>query len=276
MEFLQQRYWHTVVMREDEDNIIAKTDYADNQLERRAAIKVDIPSFSITEAWLERIGRPGDMAERYQQIKELRGIKAYMGSGRQLREALQDAGDELERSLFNEAVICTVQAETFLFQERGFADAASYIEFWEKYYAGSCYYYSHLDKVETSWVDFIGPTLRQTDLFNRFKSQQVMRDAKGDYLVLGNLNDTFHQMSTYIKVNQRMKVTQAHGQLIRTPDAVCLAAASLADNLPGTDLSRLNKKELAMLLGAGQGCTHIIDLIWDSTCCLRGQAPFVA
>jgi len=276
MEFLQQCYWHTVVRREDEGTIIAQTDYSDSQVERRAVIRVDISSFSIIEARLERIGRPGDMAEKCHQIENLKGIKAYMGSGRQLREALQDAGDELERSLFNEAVICTVQAETFLFQERGFDDAASYIEFWEKYYAGSCYYYSHLDKVGTSWVDFVGPALRQTDLFNRFKSQQVMRDEKGDYLVLGNLNDTFHQMSTYIIVNQQLQVTQAYGQLIRTPDAVCLSAASLADNLPGTDLSCISKKELAMTLGAGQGCTHIIDLIWDSTCCVRGQAPFVA
>lgn len=271
MEFLQQRHWHTTVMREDKKTIIAKTDYMDNLIERRAVIKVDVFSLEITEAWLERLGRAGDMAEKRHYIEKLKGVKAYLGNGRPLKEALQEAGDQLERSLFNESVIGIIQAETFLFEERGYPDAATYNQFWEEYYLGSCRYYSNLDQVKSSWIDFVGTSLRQKNLFNRGKCQQMMRDQNGDYLIWGSLIDTFHQMGTFIKADQGMKITAAHGQLIRMPDAVCSSAAGLMDNLPGVDLSGISKKELAGILGAGQGCIHIIDLVWDSVqtiCCL--------
>jgi len=60
-------------------------------------------------------------------------------------------------------------------------------------------------------------------------------------------------------------VKEADGVLLRTPDIICREAASLLVNLHGLDLRGISKKELARLLGNGQGCVHVIDLVSDCT-----------
>ncbi|MDD3852173.1 MAG: DUF2889 domain-containing protein [Syntrophomonadaceae bacterium] len=264
MECLMQRIWQTAILRENEQYLIAETSYLDSRIERKAVMRVEINSLKTVEAWLERLGRPGDMLEKREYIEGLKGVPAYLGSGSQLKKGMQDIQDELERSLFNECVIGIVQAETFLFNERGYSSADEYSKSWEEFYAGSCRYYSHLDKINISWGDYIGPTGRALNLFNRAKSQQLMRDDKGQFIINGSLIDSFHQMSSHLVLDQDMKLISAHGQLLRAPDKVCFEAAVNMNNLIGQSLNGISKKELANLLGAGQGCVHLIDLVYDS------------
>lgn len=264
MECLMQRHWHTTIMRENEQHLMAETAYLDSRIERRAVMRVEIDSLKIVEAWLERLGRPGDMLEKREYIEGLQGVPAYLGSGSQLKKGMQEIEDEMERSLFNECVIGIVQAETFLFMERGYNSADEYSKSWEDFYAGSCRYYSNLDKIKVSWGDYIGRTGRKKNLFNRSKSQQLMRDEKGDLIINGSLIDSFHQVSSHLILDQDMKVISAQGQLLRAPDKVCFDAATAMNNLIGKSLKGTSKKELANLLGAGQGCVHLIDLVYDS------------
>lgn len=264
MECLMQCHWYMTVFRENEQYLMAETSYLDSRIERRAVMRVETHSLKIVEAWLERLGRPGDMLEKREYIEGLKGVPAYLGSGSQLKKGMQDIEDELERSLFNECVIGIVQAETFLFNERGYSSADEYSKSWEEFYAGSCRYYSNLDKIKLSWGDYIGPTGRKLNLFNRSKSQQLMRDDKGYLIINGSLIDSFHQVSSYLVLDQDMKVISAHGQLLRAPDKVCFDAATAMNNLIGKRLYGTSKKELANLLGAGQGCVHLIDLVYDS------------
>lgn len=264
MEFLNQRHWHTKVRREDEQYLIAETDYLDSRIERRAVMRVETDSLKIVDAWLERLGRPGDTLEKREYIEGLKGVPAYLGSGHQLKKGMQDIKDELERSLFNDCVIGIVQAETFLFKERGYKNAGEYSKSWEEFYAGSCRYYSNLGEIKVSWGDYIGPTGRGLDLFNRAKSQQLMRDDQGNFIINGSLVDSFHQMSSNMVVDKDLKVISVHGQLLRAPDQVCFDAAAGMSNLIGTALPGISKKELANLLGGGQGCVHLIDLVYDS------------
>lgn len=58
-------------------------------------------------------------------------------------------------------------------------------------------------------------------------------------------------------------VEEADGVLLRTPDLVCRESAALLANLHGINLRRIAKKELAGILGKGQGCVHVIDLVCD-------------
>lgn len=264
LDFLLQRHWFTSVRKKDEQSIIALTDYMDNHIERRAGMEVEMSSLKIIGAWLTRLGRAGNMAEETVHVDSLKGVEAYLGSGRQMKAALQNAGDELERSLFNDCVIGVVQAETFFFDQRGYPDAEAYNDFWEKAYAGSCRYYSNLELVQSSWADFIGGSPRQADLFSRSKSQQLIKNQQGNQIIAGSLVDTFHQMASWLEFDAAGKVRGASGQVLRAPDQVCRLAADLTENLVGLSLSGKSKKEVAELMGAGQGCIHLIDLVWES------------
>ncbi|WP_157048957.1 DUF2889 domain-containing protein [Syntrophomonas palmitatica] len=259
-----QRIWHSSVVREDEHYLIAKTSYLDSLMERMAAMRVNSADLVIERAWLERLGRPGDMAESREYVEELKGVEAYLGSSSGLRTGLQGINNEAERSLFNDTVIAIVQAETFLFRERGYSDAAAYSRAWEEFYAGSCRYYSNLDRVKTTWGAYIGNSGREINLFDRGKSQQLYRDDDDNYIINGSLIDSFHQVNTRLELNKDMVVIAAHGHLLRVPDAVCRESALQMQNLKGRFIKGIAKKELAGLLGAGQGCVHLIDLVYDS------------
>jgi hypothetical protein len=264
LKHLMQRHWFTNIRKADAENILAVTDYMDNHMERRAFLKVETSSLKITEAWLERPGQAGNMTESTIYIDSLQGVQAYLGSGPQLREALKSIGENLERTLFNDCVIGIVQAETFLFPERGYQDVDAYNNFWEKSYVGSCRYYSNLDQVKKNWMDYIGFAPRRLNLFSRSKSQQLMEDEQGNRLVAGSLVDSFHQMASFLQIDPEGKVITASGQLVRGPDEVCFSAADFMDELRGIKLAGKSKKEIAGILGTSQGCIHLIDLVYDS------------
>lgn len=264
MDFLLQRCWHTSVLRENKDYIVSKTTYLDPWVERVAQLRMETGSLKIEKAWLERPGRPGNMAESREEIQGLRGVQAYLGNGLKIRQALRDVKDEMERFLINDSVIGVIQAETFLFKERGYDNAADYSRAWEKFYVGSCRYYSNLERVQNTWGGYIGLSAREDTLFDRFKNQQLYKDDKGYYLINASLIDSFHQVNTSLKLDDNMKVTAAHGQLLRVPDQVCRESTAQLANIEGILLAGMSKKDLAGLLGAGQGCVHLIDLVYDS------------
>ncbi|MDD4802843.1 MAG: DUF2889 domain-containing protein [Syntrophomonas sp.] len=264
MEFLLQRFWHIYVVRENDQYITAKASYMDGWMDRVASVRVHADSLEIDAAWLERLGRPGDMSESRENIIGLKGIKAYLGSGRQIRAALQDIMDETELSLFNDLVLGVVQAENFLLPARGYASISDYSRAFEESYVGSCRYYSNLERVNKTWGDYLGQKSRRDALFDRCKSQHLFRDNDDFYTINGSLIDSFHQVNLSLRLNREMKVTAAQGQLLRAPDDVCRESTVYLENLVGRMLPGLPRKELADLLGSGQGCVHVIDLAYDS------------
>jgi hypothetical protein len=92
----------------------------------------------------------------------------------------------------------------------------------------------------------------------------MYRDDKGGYVINGSLIDSFHQVNTHLELDKDMKVVAACGHLLRVPDAVCRESSLQMENIGSRLLPGMPKKELAHLLGAGQGCVHLIDLTYDS------------
>ncbi|MDD2586544.1 MAG: DUF2889 domain-containing protein [Syntrophomonadaceae bacterium] len=263
MEFLMQRYWHISVVRENDKFIRARTNYSDSRVEMAAVLRVAVDTLKIEAAWLDYTGRPPQVIERRENIESLRGVIAYLGNGLALRKALQAVENDVARSLFNELVIGIVQAETCLYQERGYATTSDYSDAWENFYAGSCRYYSNTDKIKVSWVDYIGQLERENNLFGRFKSQHLYREDSV-YKINGTILDSFHHVSTSLELDENLRVIEAEGGLLRVPDKVCQQSGMYLSNIKGRVLQGLTKKELAHLLGAREGCVHLIDLIYDS------------
>jgi len=196
------------------------------------------------------------------EVKGLAGVEAYFKCGPVLKETLADLG-AFPRSLFAETVRGIIQAETFLWSQRGFASPSEYSQYWEQFYIGSCRYYSHLERISKTWDEYCGPD-RITSLFNRFKSQSVYIDENKGFRVVGMLSDSFHELSVDLALDPNLLVTKANGVMLRVPDNVCCEAVAYISELPGNLLDGLGKKQIAGLLGAGEGCVHIIDLVYDA------------
>ena len=170
--------------------------------------------------------------------------------------------DPLAIALFSETIKGIIQAETFLLNERGFPSEEAYETKWMEFYSGSCRFFSNLDKATQSWYDHVGESKREGNLFVRFKTQSIFELGENRFLLTGNLSDSFHEVNVLLKLAGSI-VEEADGVLLRTPDPICRDATVFLSNLHGINLSGIRKKELAGILGKGQGCVHLIDLVSD-------------
>ena len=262
MKNVFQRNWYTEVRRSKNGLLKAKTSYVDTYREAVAHLVVDVNSFIIQEALWEEQRSSEAIKARAIQVTPLCGSEAYFSSGPALKEAAAFLNDPLAVALFSETIKGIIQAETFLLHERGFASEQDYVHKWRNFYSGSCRYFSSLNRVTKTWYDHVGESKREGNLFVRFKTQSLFDLGESQYLLTGNLSDSFHEVNVRIKLDG-FTVEEADGVLLRTPDLVCRESAALLANLHGINLRGIAKKELAGLLGKSQGCVHVIDLVSD-------------
>lgn len=245
--------------RQSTGQLNAQTMYCGTDREVGTRLRVDLVSFKILEATLENHSPPVTIMD----IPQIRGIEAYLKSGPAIRDALAHL-DYFPRELFAETIRGIIQAETFLYKERGFASASEYNEHWNKTFANSCRYYSNLDRITQKWVDY-ADYMRTGNLFNRFKTQSVYAiNDKGGYFIVATFCDSFHELSIEIETDNSLVITKANSTLLRAPDNVCREATVFLQQLPGHGTASLDKKKIAALLGKGDGCVHIIDTVYDA------------
>jgi len=58
-------------------------------------------------------------------------------------------------------------------------------------------------------------------------------------------------------------VSECSGDFLRGPDQVCFENVVLLSGLIGKNLSAMDKKEMAALIGGPLGCTHLFEIFWD-------------
>ncbi|MBT9172633.1 MAG: hypothetical protein DDT21_01019 [Syntrophomonadaceae bacterium] len=259
MQCLLQRIIQTRVSRSEGGMIVAETAGMEKGVEQTVILSVEPDSFLVREARLETFVTPAD--EAVIPLQQLRGVKAYLDGGSGLKSALKSL-DRPVASLVAEAVRGVVQAETYLLKERGFNSSAEYSNYWENMYAGSCRYYSNLERILHHWDEYAGSRERRNQLFLRSKTYLLYGLGPNHYLTIGSLVDTFHELNVRLETNNAV-IGLAEADFLRVPDPVCAEAASFLANLAGTDLRHLRKKDLAHFLGGGQGCIHLIDIIDD-------------
>jgi hypothetical protein len=190
-------------------------------------------------------------------------VEAYLGSGPALRGALSGSGADKALPLITESVRGIIQAETFLFRERGHEDSRSYDNYWNAMYADSCRYYSNLHRISVQWEQHIGDQARYGTLYNKFKTVAVFEEE--DRLqAAASMSDSFHEVGIGAGLDKHTgALATAHCRLLRGPDPVCFEAADFSHNLLGKKLGGMTKKELSGYLAGGQGCIHIIDTWHD-------------
>lgn len=256
---LWQRNFHTAV-RDEKKHLLAETVYQDSGREVATRLLVDSRTFRILEATLERPGRDGEASIL---VPGLHGKEAYLGAGRELREALAGVNDPLAVDLFAETVRGVVQAETFLYRERGFGSAVEYGRHWDKMYLQACRYYSNLERVTRRWEEYLVQERKGGYLFLRYKTYLLYQEAAAKYLVLGSFNDSFHEMNVSLRSDEQ--IVACNGDMLRVPDAVCLESTESLSCLLGADpLAFPSKKGVAGMLGGSQGCIHLVDLVSES------------
>ncbi len=113
-------------------------------------------SFRVRRARLDIYRSPGNSLNGGKDLPHLEGIEAYFNEAGQLLQAVGTEGNGMTRDLFNECINGMIQAETYVYEERGFPSPRAYEEFWEQYYSHSCRFYTHLGRTTHTWYRACG------------------------------------------------------------------------------------------------------------------------
>ena len=269
MDLLLQRNWF-ILARLEENGLISEAVYNGTDREIVARLLVDAKHFRVLGASWEVYRAPGLTLPLRREIEELYGLVAYFGCGEEFRRALSFLNDPFAAALFSESVRGIIQAETFLYKERGFPSSAVFEKDWVENYIGGCRYYSNLDRVTREWFEYIGYDKRTDNLFNRTKTQVLFRsEGQNTYRISSHLHDSFHGMALETVLDQDFTVRDISGMLLRAPDAVCKESASYLPELIGCNLNSLKRKDIYAKLGGAQGCVHFIEIAADGADTLK-------
>ncbi len=241
------------------DGLMVQTVQCGTVTEASAQLLVDPRTFIVRKARWEWHRPPGGRPPVSTAVPELEGVEAYFQKGASAFRMALENYPPLACELFIENIRALIQAESFLYAERGYPSLDAYVEHWKTFYLGSCRYYSNLDRVEAGWGRYVGQR-PGTNLFNRFEFLTRSSSVDG-VTVCAVLSDSFHEMSLkLVLTGENLKVRQADGAVLRAPDRLCFETAALVSGLEGAVLAGKSKKEIASLLGGGQGCVHLINL----------------
>ncbi len=254
-------YFTTVLRRNDE--LWSQCVYLSTDIEATGLLRVEVSSFNIKEARWDVYRSPAKALNGGSELLGLKGSEAFMHIGPILQEQVGERGGGLARELLAECVRGLMQAETFVYQERGYVSAKEYDDYWNETLKDSCRYFSNLDRVAQPWMDYIGDDVRDNSLYNRVKSTNILHGSENRLLINANFVDSFHELTVNVEADSDGTIRESTGNYLRAPDRVCFENSELLPKLVGKNLTGLNKKEIAKDLGFSSGCTHLVDLVYD-------------
>jgi len=233
------------------------------ELEAQAQLIVGVNDYIIVDATWEISIATGNIPLGRGTATEAIGAMANTGIGRALVELGQSRGGEKIKVLLFECVKSLMQAETYLYTERGYPDQPSYQAYWMDKERNGCRFYTCPKDNNPGWFNHVGSYKRGRNLFNRSKSY-ILSSQNGDYTIQGTFTDSYHEMSGEIRFHKSTGTIQ-HCELwvFRAPGESCREAADHGRQFVGMNLYALTRKQIVEVAGGMLGCYHLTDLLTD-------------
>jgi Protein of unknown function (DUF2889) len=247
----------------NEDVVYAKAIILSKEFEASAWLAVGASDYLIQEADWEISKAPENTSLGRGIVSDVIGVKANTGIGSALVHLTKSNGGVMIKSLIFECVKGLMQAETYLYQERGYADEAAYEAYWMDKESNGCRFYTHPASDKYGWFDHVGPYQRTGNLFNRCKSYQL--SAHGTEQTLqGTFHDSYHEMAGELKFDKATGIiSECNLSMFRAPGSSCLETTAHGRSFVGENIYSLTRKQVVGLVGGPHGCYHLTDLLAD-------------
>ncbi|MEL7656077.1 MAG: DUF2889 domain-containing protein [Bacillota bacterium] len=270
---LEQNCMFCTVNKEGK-HIASTTVFIGKNFEVQAQLLVDINSFQICRAEWEISRAYGNISLGKGNALELIGAEAYFNMKQALDKLKEPNGGTRIKSLFFECVKGLIQAETYVFAERGFSSEAAYETYWHEREKNGCRYYSHPNDWDSGWFEYVGSYKRQSNLFNKCKNYRLMKNGS-DLVGQGSFSDSYHEMSAELHFNKITGIISRCELLIfRAPEGICFENRMHGAKLVGTNCYTLTRRQVTEIVGGAQGCYHLADLITDLIALVNEQRVF--
>lgn len=255
-------YYHgtlsIAVRKLDESQVEVQCVLLSTGYEAVATLRVDAGSFQVQSAVWQVHRSPESQQNGGGEAHELVGVEAYFKAGPALK-AVGKAHGDLPRQLMAECVKGMIQAETYLFKERGYSTLQEYDDDYVKMSLDTCYLYSNMKRKTMPWLVYIANRDVGDCLFNRTKTisihyENAVARAEGFFI------DCFHELHITLEADAGL-VKKVDGEFVRVPDPICPEVALLLKGFENKLVVDLTKSEVGKGCGGGPGCAHLSDLM---------------
>jgi hypothetical protein len=262
MAIIGQRHIFCTIDRSG-DQVYAKAIILSKDFEASAWLAVGVSDYVIREAEWEISKAPPQVPTGKGTATDAIGVKANTGIGSALVRLKEANGGILIKSLIFECVKGLMQAETYLFAERGYADEESYEAYWMDKESNGCRFYTHPSQDKYGWFEHVGPYKRTGNLFNRCKSYQLSSHGT-DLTLQGTFHDSYHEMAGEIIFDEATgRIYDCSLSMFRAPGSSCLETTIHGADFVGENIYEMNRKQVVGLVGGPLGCYHLTDLMAD-------------
>jgi len=245
------------------DLVFAKAIILSKEFEASAWLAVGVSDYVIREADWEISKAPPTVPKGKGVANEAIGVRANTGIGRALVQLTEANGGILIKSLIFECVKGLMQAETYLFSERGYASEEAYEAYWMDKESNGCRFYTHPSQDKYGWFEHVGPYKRSGNLFNRCKSYQLSSHGT-DLTLHGTFHDSYHEMAGEISFDEATgRIYDCSLSMFRAPGSSCLETTIYGADFVGENIYDLTRKQVVNLVGGAKGCYHLTDLLAD-------------
>lgn len=261
----------TITVRKEKDQIVSETCWIDSAREYVGVICAEPDSLNILDAWVEILKKPSrgrEAGEKFisqsvMHFSFLQGTRAFIDGKKTLKDLFDKDNEDICKYLMEQCINGIIQAETYLYQERGFKNKEEYNEYWDRLEKNGCRMYSFPSPENLRWMDYVPQIQRDNHLFHRVKSVSVFK-GDGRAVYRAELTDSYHEIRMELlcdKISGR--IYHADISFFRAPGEVCFEAASLSHNLLGKNIYSMSKKEIIDTVGGGEGCYHLVEILKD-------------
>ncbi len=272
MSIIGQRNIFCTIDR-NEELVYAKAIILSKDFEASAWLAVNVSDYLIREADWEISKAPGSIPLGRGIAAEAIGVKANTGIGRALIHLTEANGGILIKSLIFECVKGLMQAETYLYRERGYPNEAAYEAYWMDKESNGCRFYTHPHQDTSGWFEHVGSYQRSGNLFNRCKSYQLTIHGT-DLTLQGTFHDSYHEMAGEIRFDKTSgTISECNLSMFRAPGSSCLETTAHGRSFVGKNIYSLTRKQVVAMAGGPQGCYHLTDLLSDMLPLVKEQNP---
>lgn len=231
-----------------------------------ATVKVGVKDFIIEEA-------KGSVNGKEYEVDELKGLYGYISGKKAIKKKTMNKFPELS-PLFLQCVSGLIQAETYVYDERGYNSKDEYNRYWDNLEEDGCRYYSNkradLRASEPAWMEYVPDNFKATELFKREKRYSAVVED-GTLITVGFLNDTYHEMAISMELNIQGNVLDFQIVFFRGPGQACFSNSENSNMLKGWNIKDISKRDIIKILGGCDGCYHIVELAVELVDVIRGS-----
>ncbi len=245
----------------DENILISTVKKMFNNKSDLVRIKVDISSFKIIEAnFLDD--------KRIISCDSIEGMYAYIQGKKRIKTVLKEEM-HVENNivdLFLQAISALVQAETYVYKERGYKNKNEYNLYWDLLEKNNCRYYNDefyfMRAGEPKWMDYVENRFEDKILFQRKKTYEINKILnEPNYKIVALLEDTYHEIIIGLKCDPNYVVLDGAIEFTRAPGKACFTNSENIEYLIGKSLISLTKSDVIKILGGRLGCYHVVEMI---------------